>query len=133
MTKRELLSQLRQRRINVEANTDIRNRGSIFDLTGPRGECSLYIKESHALKPFWGLTENILKALQSFNSKWFVVFLDTSSKTLYVVPGKQILLIVSSKNLASDGDYKINISDVEKFKFNSNISDLIEYLGIGEH
>lgn len=74
----------------------------------------VYVKENNSIPAFWGLTRNQLKRLRDSGHRWFVVLLDRSSTSGYLLSGGQVDSRVASGlfELSGDGDHKVNDSDL---------------------
>lgn len=74
---------------------------------------NIYCKTSNLPKPFWGLTKNRLNQLRIAGKDYYVILKYRGGKI--ILTSDDVDELISKKNAAKDGDYKITFSDVKKF------------------
>lgn len=75
-------------------------------------QVNIYKKVSNLDEPFWGLTKNRLDQLAADAQDYCVQF-DYPDGSI-VLTSAQVSQLVKNKNVATDGDYKISLSDIEQ-------------------
>jgi len=72
-------------------------------------QANIYRKVSNLDKPFWGLTKNRLDQLDKEPNDYYVR-LDYPGGSI-VLTSDEVKTLVSNKQVAQDGDYKMTLSD----------------------
>ena len=113
MNKDVLIKKLNNAFINCGLKKDFGN--NIYEFAG-LFNALVYVKESNANPPIWGLTSNRIDQLNESKKVWFVIFLHTTLEKVYLLSSNDIKGLVTNKNVAGDGDFKINLKDVSKYE-----------------
>lgn len=74
---------------------------------------NIYCKTSNLPKPFWGLTKNRLDQLKVAGKDYYVILKYRGGQI--ILTSDKVDKLISKKNAANDGDYKIHFSDVKEF------------------
>lgn len=72
-------------------------------------QANIYHKVSSLSKPFWGLTKNRIDQLEKEPNDYYVR-LEHPNGSIVLTSG-EVKALISKKQVAQDGDYKITLSD----------------------
>ena len=69
----------------------------------------IYVKVRNEAPGFWGLNQNQLGSLRSSGMPWYVVLIEGSGGTHYLLPASRVEDAIQARRWTqSDGDYKIH-------------------------
>lgn len=116
MDVQKIINKIKESNKNFKVGTRQEYGNNIIVITSKEQEekeiLKLYVKISNIDYPFWGITKNRIELLKRDKESCDYAVLLVGKNNYQILSSMEIENILSSKEVANDGDYKITLADI---------------------